>query len=114
MMLSKNSHFDLAIDDSVTVEDVKFADKSVEECGLTSSVWADESDSGLHINLDVDVLHDWLSLRVTDPSISDPQNWSIERWWHREFENVWRVFINLIFHLFFNLFYDFDSGLSEC
>lgn len=55
VMLGEHTDATLSMSKSFTVKNLELTNEGVEEGRLTSSIWSNESDSGVHVNIDIDV-----------------------------------------------------------
>jgi len=113
MMLVEDTDLDFSIYDSVAVEDVQLSYEGVQKSRFSGAIGAYEGNSGVHINFQVDLADDDICSIITDFTISNSENWSVELWRCWEFENNGRFYEDFCLHVFLDFLDDLTAGLDK-
>lgn len=59
MMLRENTNSKLSMDKSISIKDRDMSNHTFDESRFTSTIWSYQSDSCLHININIDLVKEW-------------------------------------------------------
>ena len=112
-MLVEDTDFDFSVDDSVAVEDVQFSYEGVQKSRFSSTVGANEGDSGVHIDFQIDLANNHLCAIITDFTISNSKNGPVELWRIWKFENDGWFLEDFGFHVFSDFLDNLNTRLDK-
>lgn len=111
-MLGEDTNSELSVNESVTIQVFNLTNESFDKCWFSNTIWTDQSDSSLHINIDVNFPEKRHVFGPSNLTLIESQ----DRWgdflWIWEHEDTSRVLHDLIYKL--NPIDSFNSRLDQC
>lgn len=111
-MLSKNTNSKFSMDEAIAIENWDLIDHCLYKGRFSSSVWSNQSNSGLHINIYIDFCQQRNILRPTASGFIESQDWRRNLFRVREHKDARRIIYDLVNKL--NTIDSLDSRLSLC